>query len=151
MGTGRWYCAETSRTEVYKAELVFTSMLCSPFLFVHPHPQKQCAQISPSSFLMLEEGRARTFAQRNTPDVAMAVSACPVNCMHKMSFRELKEMEIARDADDWEDVDRRHLNHRRGNIPLHVAGMDSDANHRSSWYHYLKQKCHSTYGRPMFA
>ncbi len=26
--------------------------------------------------------------------------------------------------------------------PLHVSRRGTDANHKSSWYHYLKQKCH---------
>ena len=103
-----------------------------------------CATTSPSSFLMLESGRARTFAQRRTSDVSTAISVCPVNCMHKVSFDELKEMETARDNGDGR-TDHRHLGHRRGHTPLSVAGIDSDANHRSSWYHYLKQKCYSEY------
>lgn len=103
----------------------------------------QCALICPSSFLMLESGRARTFSQRLAQDVTSAISACPVDCMHKVSFDELKEFEVARDHGDGRS-DHRHLGHRRGHTPLSVAGIDSDANHRSSWYHYLKQKCHST-------
>ena len=102
----------------------------------------QCATVCPSSFLMLETGRARTFTQRKAPDVSVAVEVCPVNCMHKVSYHELKEMEEARDQGDGRS-DHRHLGHRRGHTPLSVSGIDSDANHRSSWYHYLKQKCHS--------
>jgi hypothetical protein len=33
------------------------------------------------------------------------------------------------------------LGHQRGMTPLHVAGIDSDNNHRTSWYHTLKSKC----------
>jgi ferredoxin len=102
-----------------------------------------CVSVCPSSFLMLDSGRARTFTQRLAPDVPMAISSCPVDCMHKVSFHELKEMEVARDQGDGRS-DHRHLGNRRGHTPLSVAGMDSDANHRSSWYHYLKQKCAST-------
>ena len=100
----------------------------------------QCANISPSSFVMLESGRARTFHQRSAPDVDQAVEACPVSCMHPVSFQELTEFETARDEGDGR-TDHRHLGHRRGHTPLHVAGIDSDNNHRSSWYHTLKQKC----------
>jgi hypothetical protein len=92
---------------------------------------------------MLDSGRARTFTQRLAPDVPMAISSCPVDCMHKVSLHELKEMEVARDQGDGR-TDHRHLGNRRGHTPLSVAGIDSDANHRSSWYHYLKQKCAST-------
>lgn len=101
-----------------------------------------CATTCPSSFLMLESGRARTFSQRRTSDVSTAISVCPVSCMHKVGFEELKEMETARDNGDGR-TDHRHLGHRRGHTPLSVAGIDSDANHRSSWYHYLKHKCYS--------
>lgn len=101
-----------------------------------------CASACPSSFLMLESGRARTFKQRRASDVSTAISVCPVNCMHKVGFEELKEMETARDRGDGRS-DHRHLGHRRGHTPLSVAGIDSDANHKSSWYHYLKQKCYS--------
>ena len=91
---------------------------------------------------MLDDGRARTFGQSNSPEVAIAVSACPVSCMHNVAFHELKEMEQARDKGDGRD-DHRHMGRSRGHTPLHVSGIDSDANHKSSWYHYLKQQCHS--------
>jgi len=100
----------------------------------------QCTNVSPSSFLMLESGRARTFEQRHAPDVKQAVASCPVNCMHSVTFEELKEYEIARDEGDGRS-DHRHLGHRRGPTPLYVAGIDSDNNHRTSWYHTLKGKC----------
>jgi len=106
----------------------------------------QCAQIAPSVFQMIEEsGRARTFNQKNTLEAENAVMACPVTCMHYMSFDELKEMESARDHGDGR-TDHRHMG--KGHIPLYVSGIDSDANHKSSWYHYLKHKCHGSHTCP---
>lgn len=64
-----------------------------------------------------------------------------MNCMHFMSYDELKEMELARDDGDGRS-DHRHFGRGRGHTALHVSGIDSDANHKSSWYHYLKAKCH---------
>ena len=98
----------------------------------------QCAFVAPASFRMVENGRVRAFAQRKAPEVSIAVSTCPVNCMHYVAFRELKELENARDHGDGRD-DHRHFGSSSsrgyiGRIPLHVSGMDSDANHRSSWY-----------------
>ena len=89
---------------------------------------------------MLDSGRARTYNQRHSPDVDQAVASCPVNCMYPVSYTELQEYETARDEGDGRS-DHRHLGHRRGNTPLFVAGIDSDNNHRSSWYHTLKGKC----------
>ena len=89
---------------------------------------------------MLDNGRARTFKQRNSADVSEAVASCPVNCMHPVSFTELEEYETARDQGDGR-TDHKHLGHRRGHTPLYVAGIDSDNNHRTSWYHTLKGKC----------
>jgi len=92
---------------------------------------------------MLEHnGRARTFFQRKSPDVKAAVNACPVDCMHYVSYDELKELELARDEGvmaGGEGDDHRHFGHSaaRGYIaptPLHVSRRDSDANHRSSFY-----------------
>jgi len=80
---------------------------------------------------MMEDGRARTFSQRSSPDVDTAVEACPVDCMHHVSFHELREFEVARDNGDGR-TDHRHMGQSR--TPLNVAGIDSDANHRSSWY-----------------
>ena len=91
---------------------------------------------------MLETGRARTFNQRSGSDVEQAVASCPVSCMHPVSFRELKEYETARDEGDGR-TDHRHLG--KGHIPLYVAGIDSDMNRRSSWYHTLKHRCLGTY------
>ena len=103
---------------------------------------KQCTHASPDSFLLLDNGRARTFNQRNTPDVVMGVEACPVNCMHPVSFDELKEMETARDHGDGR-TDHRHFGGGRTHTALNVAGIGSDANHKSSWFHYLQNKCYS--------
>ena len=62
--------------------------------------------------------------------------------MHFLSFDELREMEVSRDDGDGR-TDHRHFGAgRTQHTPLHVAGRDSDANHKSSWYHYLKWKCH---------
>ncbi|KAL7538128.1 hypothetical protein ACHAXR_008311 [Thalassiosira sp. AJA248-18] len=107
----------------------------------------QCAQIAPSTFKMLEDGRARTYSQSNSQDVEGAVMACPVSCMHKVSFDELEEMEVSRDDGDGR-TDHRHFGNGRSHIPLFVAGIDSDANHKSSWYHYLKGKCHGSSSCP---
>jgi len=108
---------------------------------------KQCAHASPDSFMLLDNGRARTFQQRNTPDVAMGVEACPVNCMHPVSFEELREMETARDHGDGR-TDHRHFGDGRAHTALNVAGIGSDANHKSSWFHYLKNKCYMSKSCP---
>jgi len=100
----------------------------------------QCVNVAPNSFLMLDSGRARTFHQRKAPDVAAAVASCPVDCMHAVSYRELQEFETARDQGDGR-TDHKHLGHQRGHTPLHVAGIASDNNHKTSWYHTLKHKC----------
>jgi len=108
----------------------------------------QCAQIAPSTFKMIEDtGRARTYSQSNSLDVENAVMACPVTCMHWLSFDELKEMETSRDDGDGR-TDHRHFGGRITHTPLHVAGRGSDANHKSSWYHYLKWKCHGSHTCP---
>jgi len=96
----------------------------------------QCAQVAPSSFMMLENGRARVFHQSSMPEMKTAVSVCPVKCIHNVAFHELKELEIARDEGDGLPYGRKGKH-----IPLHVAGMDSDNNRVSSWYHQMKQKC----------
>jgi len=54
--------------------------------------------------------------------------------MHMVSFDELKEMELSRDREGG-------FGGRMHHVPVHVAGRDSDANRKSSWYHYLKAKC----------
>lgn len=95
--------------------------------------------MSPDSFFLLDNGRARTFDQRRSPEVQQAVASCPVACMHSVTFKELEEYETARDSGDGRD-DHRHLG-QKAHIPLHVAGMDSDANRRSSWYHTLRERC----------
>lgn len=88
---------------------------------------------------MKDSGRARTFSQRIGVDVEQAVDACPVSCMHRVSYQELSAFETARDEGDGR-TDHKHLG-IRGHIPLHVAGMDSDNNRRSSWYHTLQARC----------
>ena len=100
----------------------------------------KCVHAAPSSFMMLDTGRARTFHQTNGPDVASAVSTCPVNCMKYISFQELKDMENIRDKGGDKDGNRL-MDSKIGHTPLHVAGIASDANRKSSWYHYLKHKC----------
>mmetsp|Transcript_21409 Transcript_21409/g.31681 ORF Transcript_21409/g.31681 Transcript_21409/m.31681 type:complete len:559 (-) Transcript_21409:262-1938(-) len=100
----------------------------------------QCANVAPSSFKMLDNGRARTFEQSNMSDVDTAVSVCPVACMHKVAFHELEEMETARDVLGQEL--------KTAHIPLNVARIDSDANRRSSWYHTLKHKCFTSKSCP---
>lgn len=100
----------------------------------------QCVNIAPNSFLMLEDGRARTFKQRSGGDVKQGVMSCPVSCMHFVSYDELKELETVRDKGDGRD-DHRHMGHKRGHTPLHVSRRTSDNNHRSSWYHYIRYKC----------
>jgi len=100
----------------------------------------QCINEAPSSFLMLEDGRARAFKQRIGGDVKQGVMSCPVSCMHHVSYDELKELETVRDKGDGRD-DHGHMGHKRGHTPLHVARRSSDNNHRSSWYHHIKNKC----------
>jgi len=97
----------------------------------------QCVLHAPASFKMDPGGKARTFYQSNSPEVAIGVSTCPVSCMHKVSFPELKEMETARDKGDG----RKDHRHMQGNTPLNVAKSSSDLNHESSSYHCTKQKC----------
>jgi len=60
--------------------------------------------------------------------------------MHYVDFRGLKELETARDQGGTGDGSKLGFTEM---IPLHVSGIESDTNRRSSWYHYLKQKCHS--------
>ncbi|GAX24325.1 hypothetical protein FisN_4Lh440 [Fistulifera solaris] len=107
----------------------------------------QCVSAAPASFRMVENGRARTYSQKISPDISAAVATCPVDCMHFVSFDELKELETARDVGDGRD-DHRHFGNSPtlgyiGRTPLHVSRRGTDANHRSSWYHYLKNKCQS--------
>jgi hypothetical protein len=94
---------------------------------------------------MIEDsGRFRTFQQSSSVDVNDAVASCPVNCMHFMSFDELKEMEVSRDDGDGRS-DHRHFGKGKQHTPLHVSRTSNDSNHKSSWYHYLKTKCHGMY------
>ena len=89
---------------------------------------------------MLENGRARCFEQSNMAEVVTAVSACPVTCIHPISFDELKELENARDCQD----DTSSTSYKT-KIPLHIARRESDSNRKSSWYHSLKHKCYSKF------
>lgn len=99
-----------------------------------------CANIAPSTFSMEDSGRARTFFQRNSGDVEQAIDACPVSCMHHVSYQELSAFETARDERESR-VDPKTFEKGYTPIPLHVAGMASDINRRSSEYHTLKHKC----------
>lgn len=88
-------------------------------------------------------GRARAYFQRGSkPDVVAAVQTCPVaDCMHMVSFDELRQLETARDADTTSN-DHKHFGNTdaRGYVaatPLHVSRRDSDANHRDSFYQYV--------------
>jgi ferredoxin len=103
-----------------------------------------CANVAPGTFKMLKNGRARTFHQNEAPDVKAAVASCPVSCMHKVSYQELKKFETARDEGDGSVVEGKVATDElaRAHIPLNVAGMDSDWNRRSSWYHTLRHKCY---------
>ena len=94
-------------------------------------------------------GRARTFEQRKSADVGVAVSLCPVNCMHYVTFEDLKELEKVRDEGDGRK-DHRHFGYTKDQTyvevtPLHIARRNTDASHKDSWYHYHLTKCHSEY------
>ena len=99
-----------------------------------------CTNIAMTTFVMLDNGRARSFFQANTPEVSHAVSACPVNCIKYVSYDELKQLETSRDNGDGR-LDHKHLGKEM--TPLHVSRRSSDASHKSSWYHHLKTKCSS--------
>ena len=90
---------------------------------------------------MMESGRARTFDQRVGVDVDDAVNACPVSCMHRVSFQELSICETARDKGDGKAGRDHSPPHHGGHVPLHVARGDSDRNRRTSLYHSLKARC----------
>jgi len=103
----------------------------------------QCAIIAPGAYKMTDSGRARTFVQgsdESHPEIQPAVDACPVSCMHRVSYDELAEFESARDGGDGR-TDHRHMGGQITHTPVHVARRGTDANHKSSWYHYLKNKC----------
>jgi hypothetical protein len=64
--------------------------------------------------------------------------------MHRVSFDELKEMEIAREKGDGRTD---HANIVvAASATHHYMCRDEpiDANQKDSWYHYLKQKCFCT-------
>eukprot|EP00536_Pseudo-nitzschia_multiseries_P012785 jgi/Psemu1/309415/fgenesh1_kg.508_\ len=108
---------------------------------------RKCVDMAPSSFSMMDSGRARTYSQRKTVDVDFAVDSCPASCMHHVSYDELSAFETARDKADL-TIDPKTFKQGFTPIPLHVAGMDSDHNRRSSWYHTLKFKCFMSPGCP---
>lgn len=144
-----------------KKELLRLHVASSPLLVVFVDEEScigcgQCPNIAMTSFLMLDNGRARSYYQASTPEVSEAVAACPVNCIKFVSFDELKELETSRDIGDGR-TDHKHLG--REMTPLHVSRRSSDASHKSSWYHHLKNKCSSDkmcpqrgcYDCPMYA
>mmetsp|Transcript_16087 Transcript_16087/g.33774 ORF Transcript_16087/g.33774 Transcript_16087/m.33774 type:complete len:410 (-) Transcript_16087:133-1362(-) len=58
-----------------------------------------CAMIAQSTFFMEgEHGRARVFQQWGDDDetIAVAIQTCPVDCIHYVSYDELKRLEIER-------------------------------------------------------
>ena len=58
-----------------------------------------CATIAQSTFFMeSEHGRARVFQQWGDDDetIAVAIQTCPVDCIHYVSYEELKRLEIER-------------------------------------------------------
>lgn len=58
-----------------------------------------CAMIAQSTFFMnSEHGRARVFNQWGDDDetIAIAIQTCPVDCIHYVSYDELKRLEIER-------------------------------------------------------
>jgi len=60
-----------------------------------------CASHAPQTFFMEDDfGRARVFQQGGdaTDTVATAVSLCPVNCIHYVSWGELKRLEVEREG-----------------------------------------------------
>jgi hypothetical protein len=140
------YRMHAGKDHLYRTILLASKSATELTIFVHVSVVlklvTQCASAAPGSFQMLEQGRARTFRQRNSPDVVSAVASCPVDCMHYVSFDELRELEVARDVGVADD--HRHFGHSsaRGYIPptpLHISRIDSDANHKSSFYQYVKR------------
>jgi len=105
---------------------------------------KQCVLHAPTTFAMEESGRARTYRQSNTPEVKIAVSTCPVSCMHEVAFDELKEMETFRDVGD----EGTYLSGRNAFTPLHVARRNGGLNQKKNIYNYLKQKCYFSHQCP---
>lgn len=99
--------------------------------------------------MLPHSGRARTFLQRGrTADIKSAVEACPVDCMHYVSFDELKTFESTRDEPVADH--HRHFGHSksRGYVaatPLHVSRRDTDASHKDSFYQYVRTPCSLCY------
>ena len=118
--------------------------IISPFLVNVVINNIQCVLHAPTTFAMEESGRARTYRQSNAPEVNIAVSTCPVSCMHKVAFDELKEMETFRDVGD----EGTYLSGRNTFTPLHVARRNDGLNQKKNIYHYLKQKCYFSHQCP---
>lgn len=97
---------------------------------------KQCVNTAPQAFQMLESGRARTYSQSNMKEVDIAVTICPVSCMHKVAYHELVEMETARDVKS-QDYGRGHMGNSNAHIPLNVARIDSDVNRKVSYTRHI--------------
>ena len=123
-------------------------------------------------------GRARTFVQDTSPAVAAAVSSCPVNCMYYVGFDRLVELERARDHHEFPSSIQHHRHfgaryqHQAGSqqggggrnsrlqteatatqwighTPMYVSRMESsDANHKESIYHYIRNQCYKSSACP---
>lgn len=109
----------------------------------------QCVQCAPSVFRMLDNGRARAFQQSTALDiVSEAILSCPVDCIHQVSFDELKDIETLRDQGDGRTDHRQLMSQQQIHTPLHVARRGTDANHKSSWYHHYRHKCFTSKSCP---
>jgi len=155
-GDGQWYLHGKSSNELVELAMDKKTPLYlkdGDFVFIDEESCigcMQCVGVSPASFQMTESGRARTFEQRNGADVKAAVASCPVNCMHFVGFDRLQELENARDSLTGDGrTDHKHFGPSSehdgkwfAHTPLHVSGRDSDASHKSSWYHHFVNKCY---------
>jgi len=122
-----------------------TPVTRNPFVFIDEDSCVGCGNcwnVAGRTFVATGTGRARTADQEGEEYgvVLQAVGTCPVDCMHFVGLRERRELETARDQGDGRG-DHRHVGWRGNGTPLHVAGVDSDANHKSSWFHVLKSEC----------
>ncbi|MEL6440758.1 MAG: ferredoxin [Cyanobacteria bacterium J06621_8] len=66
-----------------------------------------CAQIASNTFYMEpEHGRARVFNQNGDPEelIEEAIDACPVNCIHRLDYTRLSQMEEKRDSQEIESL-----------------------------------------------
>ena len=96
----------------------------------------QCVLACPESFAMLENGKARTYKQRSAVQVNTAIATCPVDCMHKVSYEELKKLETARDH-GVEAV--------LGSTGGSAATATARRHRKLDMYHYLQTKCYSEF------